>query len=408
MDLFDVIAILLGLVAVFSFINQRYFRFPMVIGLMIISLAMALVFLALEHYGAPAAADWAQRFVGAINFNATVLHGLLSFILFAGALHVDLNRLREQRRMIALFALGGVVVSTFLVGTLMWVALGLLGVRFPYIYSLLFGALISPTDPIAVLAILRKVGMPSRLEIKIVGESLFNDGIAVVLFIVILQIAEGGTPGPGYVVQIFAREAAGGVGLGLLGGGMAYWMLRRVDNYQVEVMITLGLVTGIYDLADTLAMSGPLAVVVAGLIVGNHGRSLAMSAKTRRHLDSFWELIDEVVNAILFILIGLQVLVLPYILTYFVGGVVAIPTVLLSRWITVGVPVTLLRPLREFVPHAIKIMTWGGLRGGISVAMALSVPRGPEHDIIVTMTYMVVIFSILVQGLTIGRLVAIR
>jgi CPA1 family monovalent cation:H+ antiporter len=273
-------------------------------------------------------------------------------------------------------------------------------------YCFLFGALISPTDPIAVLSILKSIRVPKSLETKISGESLFNDGVAVATFLILLDIVtKGHAIAPEAIVFLFAREALGGIVFGLAIGLLAYWMLKRVDNYQVEVLITLGLVTGGYALADTLHISGPISIVVAGLLIGNHGRLFAMSEKTRTNLDMFWELVDEILNAVLFVLIGLEVLVLTFTREYMTAAILAIPIVLLVRFISVGVPVTLLRFFRSFSPHVVKILTWSGLRGGISIALALSLPDSPQRDVILVVTYGVVIFSILVQGLTIRKVV---
>jgi len=406
MDLFDIIAILLSLSALFSYINYRYIRLPTTIGLMLIALVMSLLLIVLGKFGLGTASDKAALLLHKIDFDKTVLHGLLSFLLFAGALHVNINDLREHKRIIALLAIGGVIMSTLIVGVLIWVVFTLLGLDISIQYCLLFGALISPTDPIAVMGILKTAGAPKSLEIKIVGESLFNDGVGVVLFIVMLELATGAHGvGTVQILLLFIKEAVGGLLLGLAAGVLAYWMLKQVNNYQVEIMITLAVVTGGYALADALHLSGPIAVVVAGLLIGNHGRHLAMSEKTREHLDTFWQLLDEILNAILFVLIGLEVLVVPFTPEYMISGLVAIPVVLMARFISVAIPVSVLKSLREFTPNTVQIMTWGGLRGGISVAMALSLPANAEHDVIVTVTYTVVVFSILVQGLTIGRLV---
>jgi CPA1 family monovalent cation:H+ antiporter len=270
---------------------------------------------------------------------------------------------------------------------------------------LLFGALISPTDPVAVLGILKELKVAKSIETQMAGEALFNDGVGVVLFIVLMRIAAGG-PGTsiGQSALLFAKEAFGGILIGLAIGWLAYQMLKRVDNYQVEVLITLGLVMGGYDLAYRLHTSGPLAIVAAGLLIGNHGRSFAMSETTRKNLDTFWELIDEILNAILFILIGIEVLVLEINLQYFLAGLMIIPLVLLVRLVSVGVPFGLIRQRMPFRKNAVKALTWGGLRGGIAVALALSIPQSPQRGIIVFITYMVVVFSIVVQGLTIKKL----
>jgi CPA1 family monovalent cation:H+ antiporter len=300
---------------------------------------------------------------------------------------------------------GGVLVSTALVALLIYVGLSWLGHPTPLIAALLFGALISPTDPIAVLGILKKVNAPKLLEIKITGESLFNDGVGVAVFLVLLGVAETGRVTPGTVGVLFLQEAIGGLVIGLVLGYAAYVMLKSIDQHHVEILITLALVMGGYAVADALHTSGPIAVVVAGLLIGNHGRHMAMSKTTREYLDTFWELIDELLNAILFVLIGLEILALNFKTEYLIAGLMVIPLVLLARFISVSVPVQLFRLFEELTNRATLILTWGGLRGGISVAMALSLPPSAYRDVIVTMTYIVVVFSILVQGLTVERLI---
>ena len=330
---------------------------------------------------------------------------MLGFLLFAGALHVEANELLRHKWIIFSLATAGTILSTVLVGVLTWQVFRLMGPALPLIYCLLFGALISPTDPVAVLGILKELKVPKSIETQMAGEALFNDGVGVVLFIVLMRIAAGG-PGTslGQSALLFAKEAFGGILLGLAIGWIAYQMLKRVDNYQVEVLITLGLVMGGYDLAHALNTSGPLAIVAAGLLIGNQGRAFAMSETTRKNLDTFWELIDEILNALLFILIGIEVLVLEISFHYFLAGLVIIPLVLLVRLVSVGIPFGLLGQQMPFRKNAVKTLTWGGLRGGIAVALALSIPHGPQRGIIVFITYMVVVFSIVVQGLTIKRM----
>ena len=286
--------------------------------------------------------------------------------------------------------------------------LDLLDLHIDYIYCLVFGALISPTDPIAVLGILKTTGVPKSLETKIAGESLFNDGVGVVIFLALMEYLSSGDVTTGQITLLFLEEAVGGLLFGLLIGYIAYRMLASVDNYQVEILITLALVMGGYSLAGALHFSGPIAIVVAGLFIGNHGRVMAMSEKTREHLDTFWELVDEILNAVLFVLIGLEILALHFHEVYLTAAVLLIPVVLLARFFSVGFPVSLMRRFRTFSPHAVKILTWGGLRGGISVALALSLPAGPERNIIVAVTYVIVVFSILVQGTTLRPLIAWR
>ena len=405
MKLFNILAILITLSAGFSYINHRFIRLPNTIGLMIMALLVSLGLVLLGPFSFGLKAE-AHRLLANIDFDETLLHGMLSFLLFAGALHVNLADLAKQKWIIGLLATGSVLGSTFSIGFISRWVLGILGIEMPLIDCLLFGALISPTDPIAVLGILKKVGVPESLETKITGESLFNDGVAVVIFLIFLEIATGARQvTTASVLGLFAKEALGGVGFGLIIGWIAYWMLKSIDDYQVEVLITLALVTGGFALADELHISGPIAIVVAGLLIGNHGRLLAMSDQVRDHLDNFWELVDEVLNGVLFVLIGLEVLALTFSREYFIAGVLFIPLLLTVRFISVGCPVLIMRRFRAFSPRVVTILTWGGLRGGISVALALSLPPGKNRELILAITYIIVVFSIIVQGLTIGKLV---
>jgi Na+:H+ antiporter len=406
MHLFEITALLMVLTALFSYINYRVLHLPTTIGVMFISLVVSLGIVALGGIGVEIGQTRVAGMLGAIDFNQALLHGMLSFLLFAGAMHIKLEDLTSQKWAITILATVGVIVSTLIVGGLTWLVLGLLGIPASFIYCLLFGALISPTDPVAVIGILKTVGVPKSLETKIAGESLFNDGIGVVVFLIILELARGGVEiTAGRVTLLFAEEAVGGALLGLALGYLAYQMLKRVDNYQVEVIITLALVMGGYALADRIRTSGPIAIVVAGLLIGNQGRAFAMSAITRERLDDFWELIDEILNALLFLLIGLEVLVMPFTRALLIAGLLAIVITLFARWASVGGAALLMRPFRAFSPGMVNILTWGGLRGGISVALALSIPLVPERTTIVTITYVIVIFSIVVQGMTLGRLV---
>jgi CPA1 family monovalent cation:H+ antiporter len=405
MKLFNILAILITLSAGFSYLNHRFIRLPNTIGLMVIALLVSLGLVVLGPLGFGLKED-AFRLLASIDFDETLLHGMLSFLLFAGALHINLESLARQKYIIGLLATLGVLGSTAIVAFITRWVLALLGIELPLIYCLLFGALISPTDPIAVLGILKKVGVSESLETKICGESLFNDGVAVVVFMVFLTIATGSHDVTAVsVLGLFFKEALGGVVFGLLIGWIAYWMLKSIDSYQVEILITLALVAGGYALADELHLSGPIAIVVAGLLIGNRGRLLAMSDPVREHLDTFWELVDEILNAVLFVLIGLEVLVLTFTRQYFIAGLVLIPLLLLARFVSVGWPVLVMRLFRTFSPDVIKILTWGGLRGGISVALALSLPAGKHREVILVITYIMVVFSIIVQGLTIGKLV---
>ncbi len=407
MDPLHLIAWLLFFTAGFSYLNHRLLKLPPSIGVMAIALVFSMGLLAAGKTGLlPELEVSAQKLLGSLNFERLVMHGMLGVLLFAGALHINLNDLAKQKWVITLLATFGVMLSTALIGGLTSLLLNALGLHIPFIYCLLFGSLISPTDPIAVLSIMKTAGAPKELETKIAGESLFNDGVAVVVFMVILGIATGQSePTLSSIAVLFLEEAVGGALFGLGMGYLAYCMLKSMDDYRVEVLITLALVFCGYALAETLHVSAPIAAVTAGLLIGNHGRSFAMSETTVLHVDTFWELVDEILNAVLFVLLGLEVLVLTFEGSHLLAGVLAIPIVLAARLAGVSLPVMLLRWKREFPPHTIRILTWGGLRGGISVALALSLPASPERDIILTMTYVVVIFSVLCQGLTIGHLI---
>ncbi len=410
MPLFDFVAVLMVLAAGFSYVNFRWLRLPATIG----SMALALVFsvaIVVAGMFVPEVERSARALAGQFDFNEALLHGMLGFLLFAGALQIDLGELAGHKWAIAVLASLGVLLSTAIVGGLTWVVLAMLGFNPRLIECLLFGALISPTDPIAVLAILKQAGAPQPLEIQIAGESLFNDGIGVVVFTGLLEIAMGEhrfeVP---HLSILFLREVVGGILFGLAIGWVVYRMLRSVDQYQVEIMLSLALVAGGFALADFLHLSGPIAIVVAGLLIGNHGRAFAMSPKTNEHLDLFWQLVDEILNAILFVAIGLQVLALTFTGRNLAAGVLAIAVVLAARLVSVGLPVWCLRRSDQFEPALVPLLTWGGLRGAISVALALSLPGPAEtgaitgRNVIVAMTYVVVVFSILVQGLTVGPL----
>ncbi len=407
MSLFQLSSAILCLAAVFAYINHRFIKLPTTIGIMLLSLVLSLVLIFFGEFGV-GLEDYARGIVSSIDFNQALLHGMLSFLLFAGALHVNINDLNEQKWVIGTLATIGVISSTFVIGTAIFYLLQWLGIAVSYIYCLVFGALISPTDPIAVMGILKVVGAPKTLETKIAGESLFNDGVGVVVFLVLLGIATGGGElSTSSVVSLFAIEAIGGIMFGLGLGFLGFFMLRGVDNYQVEVLVTLALVMGGYVLAEVIHVSAPIAIVVAGLFIGNQGRMLAMSDKTRERLDDFWELIDEILNAVLFLLIGMEILILTFSKQFMIAGLFAIPIVLLARLVCVGTPIQIMKRFRTFTPYAITILTWGGLRGGISVALALSIPQGPAREPLLVITYFVVVFSILVQGLTIKRVLAL-
>lgn len=405
MDFFTITAGIVSITALLSYLNHRFVGLPATIGVMAMALGLSLSLVLLGGLGIGLERQ-AEVWLRGIDFNRTLFHGLLSFLLFAGALHINLDDLMERKWSIGLLASVGVVLSTFLIGTLAWWILQAMGMTMPYLFCLVFGALISPTDPIAVLGILKTAKAPQSLEIKIAGESLFNDGVGVVVFLALLEVALGEhAVEPGSLGWLFVQEALGGGLWGLGLGTLAVAVLKSIDDYQVEVLITLALVFGGYALATAFHLSGPIAIVVAGIVIGNQGRTLAMSDVTRQHLDVFWQLVDEILNAVLFVLMGLELLVITFTISSLVAGVLMIPVVLLSRSLAVGLPILLLRTFRPFSPGVVRLLTWGGLRGGISIALALSLPTGPEREIIVAMTYIIVVFSILVQGLTMGPLV---
>lgn len=407
MTIFQITAIVVSIAALFSYINFRFIKLPTTIGVMLIALLSSAALLIAARFGVGLSVQaHARDMLEQVDFDATLMQGMLSFLLFAGALHVNLTELVEQRLVVTILATVGVVISTFVIGTLVFFVAGALHLSLSYSYCLLFGALISPTDPIAVVGILKSAGIPKSMEIRIAGESLFNDGVGVVVFIVLAEIAIGHhAVTVGHVATLFFTEAIGGALFGLAAGWVAFGVLRSVDNYQVEVLWTLGLVTGGYALASALHVSGPIAIVVAGLVIGNHGRRFAMSARTRDHLDKFWELIDSILNAILFVLVGLEMLALTFSWRLFVAGLAAIPIVLAARWLSVGLPAFAMQRRCAFQRGELTLFTWGGLRGGISVALALSIPAAAERETILAITYAVVVFAIAVQGLTIQRVV---
>ncbi|MBK7904051.1 MAG: sodium:proton antiporter [Proteobacteria bacterium] len=404
----DISAICLVITALLAYLNHRFVGLPTAIGVMAAALVLSLLLVGLSAMGVAAELlQYERSLLRSIDFSEVLMQGMLSLLLFAGALHVDLSELKSFRWPVVALAVLGTLLSTAVVGYGMWVALPLVGLPLPLPYCLLFGALISPTDPIAVMGILKSAGAPKELELVIAGESLFNDGVGVVIFSLLLSMVTSGvTPTLGQGLGLLLHEAGGGLLFGFAIGYVTFRLLKSVDNYQVEVLLTLAAVMGGYALASRLHVSGPLAMVVAGLMIGNHGRELAMSDTTRDHLDTFWELIDEILNAVLFVLIGMEVLLVVFSASELVAVCAAIIVTLLARLLTVGLPVRLLRKAFNLPRGSWKVLTWGGLRGGISVALALSLPIGPEGDTVVALTYGVVVFSILGQGLSIGYVTA--
>ncbi len=406
MDIFSIITILIVLSAVFAFINTKFLKLPFTIGLMIIAIAFTVGITILGKFN-HFFIDEAELLIESIDFETALLDVMLSFLLFAGALHTKLDALKTLKAPIATFATIGVVLSTFLVGTLMYFAFLIFGHEINYIYCLLFGALISPTDPIAVLGILKEANAPKKLEVKIVGESLFNDGVGVVVFLVIFKIAQQGLDAvnPGEVGLLFLEEVAGGIALGLLAGWLTFRLMKVIDHYETEVIITLALVMGLSILAHKMHVSGPLAVVVAGIFIGNKSPKIAWSDTTQNYVDKFWELIDVLLNAVLFVLIGLELLIISAKEEYLMVGIIAIPIALLARYISLAGPIAIFEKKLDFIPKTNLLMTWGGIRGGISIALALSLEPQMERELFLTVTYVIVVFSIIAQGLTIGTLV---
>jgi len=407
MDYFFIATILIFLSAVFGYLNVRFLKLPNTIGLMLITILFTMAVFLISNFDERLLN--AERYIiKSIDFKTLLMDAMLSFLLFAGALHTNFKQLKEQRWPILIFSTLGVLASTFLVGGIMFYVLQLLGLSVPFIYCLLFGSLISPTDPIAVLGILKKAGVPKKLETKIVGESLFNDGVGVVVFLTIFQVASMGMEAaePMHILQLFGAEVFGGIALGVGIGWLAYYFMKRIDDYQIEVIITLAVVMVGTLIAQKIHVSAPLAMVSAGLLIGHDlTRENAMSEKTEEHVDMFWELLDMLLNTVLFVLIGMEMLVLSYDGKYLIAGLLAIPIVLLSRYMSLLLPIKFFQEKLEFVSNTDLIMTWGGLGGAISIALALSLGSEMQRDLFLFVTYVVVVFSIIVQGLTVGGLV---
>ena len=400
----DAIGLLLGVTAALAFLNERFVRLPSTVGVFLSGLLASLLLIVVERFGFNGRA-WAQDLLTRLDFSQLLLQGLLSFLLFAGALGVNVRELLRQRVTILTLALFSTLLSTFLVGGALYGLTRLLGIDLSLVYCLLFGSLISPTDPVAVLDLLKRAKVPVWLETLIAGESLFNDGVGVVVFSVLLGLAGGGEHGEaalgvGGALGLFAREAFGGVLFGALLGGVGFVALRAINQHGVEVLITLALVVSGYALASELHVSGPLAMVVAGLIIGS-SRDRIMSAHTRVHMDSFWETTDQILNIILFALIGLELLLVPLTPLLLLAAAIMLALVLAARFVSVALPIALLRGVAKLGPYTARVLTWGGLRGGIAVALALSIPASPARDVILVLTYAVVLFSIVVQGLTV-------
>jgi len=405
MATYHIISVLILLTAIFAYVNDRWIKWPPTIGIMVIAL-LSSILIAIFGSLIPGFSSKALLLVSNISFEQVLMKIMLAFLLFAGALHVDANELKKEFWPVMLMATIGTFISTFLVSGMAYYLFAAFGLQIPYIYCLLFGALISPTDPIAVMGILKQAGIPKTLEVKITGESLFNDGVGVVVFLTIFEVAVNGTAkfSIGNTALLFLKEAGGGLLFGAILGYLAHLLIKTIDNYRVEVLITLTVVMCGYSLADYLHLSGPLAIIIAGIIMGTKGKDEGLSEISRDYLGKFWDLTDEIFNAILFLLIGLEMLVIKVNPTIMIIGGIMVAVVLLARLLCVAVPVLFLKIWMKFEKNAILILTWGGLRGGLSVAMALSIPEAMHRDEFVLITYVIVVFSIVVQGLTIGKL----
>ncbi|MEO6542300.1 MAG: sodium:proton antiporter [Ferruginibacter sp.] len=403
MSVFPLFSMLIVVSAAFAYVNFRFIKLPWSIGLMLMALISSLIIFGVgEVY--PAVTISITAMIHELDFSRLLMGSMLSFMLFAGAIHIKLEDLRPERFSVIIFSTCSVLLSTFIVGILVYYLLALFGMPVDFVYCLLFGSLISPTDPIAVLGILKEAKISKSLETKMAGESLFNDGVAVVVFVTLLEVAEQ----PGNfkwtnVIGLFLREACGGLLWGVLIGYLGFLLMRSINNYKVEVMITLAIVMGGYSFASMMHISGPLAMVAAGIIIGNQAKNEAVSDKTAEYIDKFWELIDEILNAMLFVLIGFELLIVNLHFVYILIGLISIIIVLLSRYVSVLLPAQIVKLKERVSNKTILILTWGGLRGGISIALALSIKPEMHKDLWVTLTYVIVAFSILVQGLTIGR-----
>jgi len=407
MDYYQAATYLVVLSAAFGFINARWLKLPNTIGLMAITLVFTLILLAIGQFD-DRLLQQELALVHSINFETVLLDIMLSFLLFAGSMNADLTQLKSLRRPIIAFASVGVLISTALVGLSSYYLFASFGLSVPLLQCLLFGALISPTDPVAVLGLVRKADAPKKLEVKIVGESLFNDGVGVVVFVTLLGLSShqlGDTPVLA-VAELFIREVIGGLLLGALLGGLCFHAMRNIDSLETEVMLSIAVVMGGTALAGALEVSAPLAMVVAGLLVGDeYFKEKALSGNSVAYLEKFWHVIDELLNTLLFVLIGLEVLQLSFDSRYIYLGLIVIPLLWLCRYLSLSIPIAIYAKPHEFVPKTNLMMTWAGLRGGVSIALVLSLPENLSRDLLLIITYMVVVTSILLQGLTVAPLI---
>ena len=405
MELYYSFSVLIVLASLFAYINYRVLKLPSTIGIMVIAIIVSVILVASGDNFLPKTTNGLIKLVNSLDFTEVLMGAMLNFLLFAGGIHVNIKDLKEQFGPVVIFSTVGVIISTFAVAFGTFYLLPLVGIQMPFIYCLVFGALISPTDPVAVLSILKQANVSKSLETKVAGESLFNDGIAVVVFTVVLQLAIGKDIDLNVenIGLLLLREAGGGLLLGVLLGYSASRALRVVDDYIISVLITLSVVMGGYLIAREMHISAPLAMVAAGLFMGNFSESFKMKSETQDYLIKFWELIDEIMNAVLFLFIGFELLLIKDLNEYLVAGGICIMIVLLARWVAIFIPTKFMAFKYRFSPQTVKVLVWGGIRGGVSIALALSIPVNEYSQIIISITYCVVVFSIIVQGLTIAK-----
>ncbi|MGG5209214.1 cation:proton antiporter [Chryseobacterium sp. MIQD13] len=405
MELYYSFSALIVLASIFAYLNYRFLKLPSTIGIMVIAIVVSIFLVMFGETVLPRTFGHLNKLMNSIDFTEVLMGAMLNFLLFAGGIHININDLKEQFRPVLIFSTAGVVISTFVVGFGMFYLLPFLGIHLPFIYCLVFGALISPTDPVAVLSILKQANVSKSLETKVAGESLFNDGMAVVVFTVVLQLAIGKEVDLGIenIGLLLMKEAGGGILLGVLLGWITSRLMREVDDYIISVLVTLSVVMGGYLIARQMHISGPLTMVAAGLFMGNFNVRFKMKSVTQDYLIKFWELIDEILNAVLFLFIGFELLMIKDLKHFMVPGLLAIAVVLIARFISIWVPTKFMSLRTRFSPQTVKVLVWGGIRGGVSIALAMSIPKSEYSEIILSITYCVVVFSIIVQGLTIAK-----
>ncbi|WP_080777498.1 cation:proton antiporter [Chryseobacterium phocaeense] len=405
MELYYSFSALIVLASIFAYLNYRFLKLPSTIGIMVIAIVVSIFLVMFGETVLPRTFGHLNKLMNSIDFTEVLMGAMLNFLLFAGGIHININDLKEQFRPVLIFSTAGVVISTFVVGFGMFYLLPFLGIQLPFIYCLVFGALISPTDPVAVLSILKQANVSKSLETKVAGESLFNDGMAVVVFTVVLQLAIGKEVDLGVesIGLLLMKEAGGGILLGVLLGWVTSRLMREVDDYIISVLVTLSVVMGGYLIARQMHISGPLTMVAAGLFMGNFNVRFKMKSITQDYLIKFWELIDEILNAVLFLFIGFELLMIKDLKHFMIPGLLAIAVVLIARLISIWVPTRFMSMRTRFSPQTVKVLVWGGIRGGVSIALAMSIPKSEYSETILSITYCVVVFSIIVQGLTIAK-----